>query len=232
MKLISIIILVLIVAVGWFVVVPMVAPGVTEKTVVRDAQVTLGDTCALMNQSELALTMYEGALSANATDPVLLKKKGAMLIKCGRANEAETIYQQVLSQNANDTVALIKTGDSMVKQGKLTEAITYYDAALAISPRDASTLMKKGDAYLVMSVAETQNLKVGSITDSGTSAGTQAPSSAQQMETMQSYQNAMTAYQKAMEIDPKLSLMISTRVMGATQTQVSSYQDILNNINK
>jgi len=230
MKLITIIVLVLVVVVGWFVVVPLVAPGVTEKSVVRDTQVVMGDTLDMCNQSELALMMYDNALSANTSDTVILKKKGAMLIKCGRANEAATIYQQVLSQNPGDTTALIKTGDSLVRQGNLTEAIAYYDAALAINPRDANTLLKKGDAYLVMSVAETNNFKVGKITDTGVT-GSQAQSSAQQIETQQSYQNAMTAYQKAMEIDPKLSLIISTRVMSATQSQVSSYQDILNNMN-
>lgn len=227
MRLISIIALVLVIVVGWFVIVPMVAPDVTEKTVVRDAQVFLGDTCATANQSELALTLYEGALSANATDPVILKKKGAMLIKCGRATEAETVYQQILSQDPNDVTALVKTGDSLASKGSLTEAIRYYDAALAINPEDASTLVKKGDAHLMMSMAETQKLTTAakSLNDPT------GPSPAVQMQNMNSYQEAMNSYQKAMQIDPKLSVIVSARVMTATQSQVSAYQDILNNLN-
>jgi len=227
MKLISIIALVLVIVVGWFVVVPMVAPGVTEKTVVRDAQVFLGDTCAASNQSELALSMYEGALTMNATDPVILKKKGSMLLKCGRASEAETVYQQILSRDPNDVTALVKTGDSLASKGSLTEAIRYYDAALAINPEDASTLVKKGDAYLMMSMAETQKLSAAAkgLTDQAGSAPVV------QMQNANSYQEAMSSYQKAMQIDPKLSVVVSARVMTATQSQVSGYQDILNNMN-
>ena len=227
MKLITIIILVLVIVVGWFVAVPMIAPDVTEKIVVRDAQVFLGDTCATANQSELALSLYEGALSMNATDPVILKKKGAMLIKCGRPTEAETVYQQILSQDPHDITALVKTGDSLASKGSLTEAVRYYDAALAINPEDASTLVRKGDAYLMMSMAETQKLPA---TARGLSDQT-APASAAQMQNMNSYQEAMNSYQKAMQIDPKLSVIVSARVMTATQSQVSGYQDILNNLN-
>jgi tetratricopeptide (TPR) repeat protein len=227
MKLITIIILVLVIVVGWFVVVPMVAPGVTEKTVVRDAQVFLGDTCATANQSEFALTFYEGALSMNATDPVIMKKKGAMLIKCGRAQEAETVYQQILSQDPNDIKALVKTGDTLASKGSLNEAIRYYDAALVINPQDAHTLVKKGDAYLMMSMAETQKLSAAAKDLTNQT----APAPTTQMQNIDSYQEAMNSYQKAMQIDPKLSVIVSARVMTATQSQVSTYQDILNNLN-
>ncbi len=232
MKVIWIIVLVLAVVAGWFIVVPVVAPGVTEKTVVRDAQVTVGDTCAIMNQSDLALMMYENALSANTSDTTILKKKGALLIRCGRVSEAETVYQQVLSQTPNDTTALIKTGDSLARQGNLTGAIAYYNAALALNPSDATTLLKKGDAYLVMSMAETQrlqNIARNLSKQPGTSASPPA-TSAQSLDQMDSYQQAMASYQKAMEIDPKLSVIVSTRVLSASQNQVSSYQDILNNM--
>lgn len=227
MRLITIIIVVLVIVVGWFVAVPMFAPDVTEKTVVRDAQVFLGDTCATANQSELALTLYDGALTMNATDPAILKKKGSMLIKCGRATEAETVYQQILSQDPNDVTALVKTGDNLASKGSLTEAIRYYDAALAINPQDASTLVKKGDAYLMMSMAENQKLTTAakSLNDPT------GPAPAVQMQNMNSYQEAMNSYQKAMQIDPKLSVIVSARVMTATQSQVSTYQDILNNLN-
>ena len=158
MKLKWIILLVAVAIVGVFVVLPIVAPTVTEKTVVRDAQVALGDTCALMNQSEMALSMYDNALSVNATDPVILKKKGEMLIKTGRVSEAETVYQQVLSQNKNDTTALMRTGDSLVRQGNLKEALSWYDAALAVNPVDSKIWMRKGDTYLIMSVEENEKL--------------------------------------------------------------------------
>lgn len=225
-----IVLLLVAVVAGWFVVLPAVAPDVTEKTVIRDAQVTLGDTCAIMNQSELALMMYDNALSTNTSDTVILKKKGEMLIKCGKIQEAGMVYQQVLSQNGNDTTALVRTGDSLSRQGNLTGALYYYDAALAVSPGDSKIWMRKGDTYLIMSIEETQRLQTTAKNLSKQpGAPDYQPASAGQLESMQSYQEAMASYQKAMEIDPQLSVIVSMRVLGAAQNQVTSYQDLLNN---
>jgi len=33
-----------------------------------------------------------------------------------------------------------------------------------------------------------------------------------------------------MEIDPKLSVVVSTRILGATQNQVNSYQSLMNDV--
>jgi len=230
MKVIWIIVLLLIVVAGWFVVVPAVAPGVTEKTVMRDAQVTLGDTMAVMNQSELALMMYDNALSINASDTIILKKKGEMLLKTGQSQEAAKIYEQVLSQNNNDPAALMRMGDSQVKAGNLDKALSYYDAALVINPDDSKLLLKKGDTYLLMSAAEIQKLQAAAqaLAKQPGTAGYQQ-SSTISLESQQSYQNAMTSYQKAIQIDPKLSVIVSARVMTATQNQVASYQNLLNN---
>jgi len=230
MKVIWIIVLVLAVVAGWFVVLPAVAPDINEETVVRAAQVTAGDTLTSLNQSELALMMYDNAASTNATDTVILKKKGEMLIKCGRVSEAETVYQQVLSLNGNDPAALVRMGDSLCVKGNLTKAISYYDAALAVTPGDAKIWLKKGDAYLFMSHEETKQLQAAAKSLS-TQPGSPdyQPASGMQIESMQSYQNAMTSYRKAMEIDPKLSMIVSARVLAATQNQVTSYQDLLNN---
>ncbi|MDD1687491.1 tetratricopeptide repeat protein [Methanoregula sp.] len=230
MKLKWIILLVVVAIVGIFVVLPAVAPAVTEKTVVRDAQVSLGDTFAIMNQSELAISMYDNALSVNATDAVILKKKGEMLIKTGRVNEAETVYRQVLSQDGSDTTALMRAGDSLVRQGSLNEALSYYDAALAVNPMDSKIWMRKGDTYLIMSVEENKKLQAAAKALSvPLSSPNYQPSSAIQYESMQSYKEAMASYQKAMEIDPKLSVMISARILTATQNQVAGYQDLLKN---
>jgi len=231
MKVLWIIVLILIVVAGWFVAVPIVAPGVTEKTVIRDAQVAIGDTMAMVNQSELAVTMYDHALSLNGSDTAILKRKGEMLLKTGKSQEATEIYNQVLSQNGNDTAALMRMGDSQVRAGNLNEALSYYDAGLSLDPDDTKILMKKGDTYLLMSSLETQKLQAAAkaLAQQPGTAGYQPASSVGQVESMQSYQNAMTAYQKAMAIDPKLSVIVSARVLSATQNQVASYQSLLNN---
>jgi len=58
--------------------------------------------------------------------------------------------------------------------------------------------------------------------------GYQRPSTIS-LESQQSYQNAMTSYQKAMQIDPSFYVIVSARILTATQNQVASYQSLLNN---
>jgi len=230
MKVMTIIVILLVLVAGWFVVLPVVAPTVTEKTIERDASVSMGDSFAIMNQSELALTMYDHALIMNASDTAILKKKAEMLLKTGQITQAETIYQQVLTQDRNDTAALMRAGDGQVRLGDLNGALTYYNEALAVNPADSKILLKKGDTYLLMSAQETQKLQVAAqaMAKQPGTAGYE-PVSAVSVESQQSYQNAMASYQKAMEIDPKLSVVISAKVLMATQNQVASYQSLLNN---
>jgi tetratricopeptide (TPR) repeat protein len=74
--------------------------------------------------------------NVNASDTVILKKKGKMLLTTGQSQEAMKIYDQVLFWNNNDPAALMRKGDSQVRAGNLDKALSYYDAALAIDPND------------------------------------------------------------------------------------------------
>src|SRR5208337_4002740 len=96
---------------GIAVVLPLLAPGVTPAGIVQDGQATAGDGFMLVNQSGIALTLYDDALAANPSDPVLLKKKAEALIHSGQKGEAEQIYQQLLSQYPNDPAVLVRIGD-------------------------------------------------------------------------------------------------------------------------
>ncbi|MFA4860237.1 tetratricopeptide repeat protein [Methanoregula sp.] len=228
MRLYWIVLLFVLLAVGVFVVLPAFAPQVTSQEIIRSSEVTVGDTLCLVNQSELALPFYEYALQVNSTDPVVLKKKGEALIKCGKIGDANVVYTQILSQNKDDTDALVRQGDILVKSGDLNGGVQYYDAALAVNPRNAPVWLKKGDALLVMSMLETEKLKASAKTLAlQPGSANYKASSNDQLVTMDSYKKAVESYQKAQELDPKLALIVSTRLLSATQNQIQSYQDIL-----
>nr|WP_321351234.1 tetratricopeptide repeat protein [uncultured Methanoregula sp.] len=211
-----------------FVILPTYAPTITVKSVMRDGKAAAGDALVLMNQSELAVTVYDNALAENASDSVLLKKKGEALTKCGRVQDAEKVYRQVLTQDARDTTAMVRMGDTLCRQGDLTGALSYYDAALAVKPNDAVTLLRKGDTLMAMTAQDQQKLKsiAQGFSKQPGSPGYQ-PVSAESLQSMDSYKKAVESYQKAMEIDPKLSVVVSARLLQATQNQVSSYQGLM-----
>jgi tetratricopeptide (TPR) repeat protein len=215
-------------AVGVFVILPAVAPTVTANEMIKTSYVTAGDTFFLMNQSEIALPFYDNALQMNTTDPVILKKKGEVLIKIGRISDANQVYSQVLTQNGNDTVALVRFGDVLMQQGDYKGALPYYQTALKNNPGNAVVWVKQGDAQLLMSVEDSQKIRAMAKNLSQQPGTTSA--SNDQLVTMESYQDAMKSYQKAIELDPKLSVTVSTRVLGATQNQVNSYSDFFKDV--
>ena len=226
-------VLLLTVLVGLLLVVPIpgFAPLPAAQSLVRQGEIATGDTLSSMNQSDLSLALYDNALASNETDPVLLKKKGEALIQCGREREAEQVYRKVLASDSNDTVALEYLGDSLAGQGNLTGGLVYYDRALALRPDNAGLWMREGDAYLLMSVNEDQELHAAARNLSvqpGTPGYQPVPS--QELRGMSSYRKSVECYQKAIEHDPKLSVLVSTRLLAATQSQVSDYQDLLNDI--
>lgn len=231
MKLKWIVLVAVIAVVFLMVVMPRIAPTVTTQSLLRDGQVATGDTLVMMNQSDLALTFYNNVLAGNASDAVVLKKKGEALIKCGRVSEASQMYQRVLSTNCNDTQAMTRMGDTRVGQGDLAGGLTYYNSVLAQEPTNTKVLMKKGDVYLLMSMQETQQLH-STAKNLGKQPGSPGyqEADASQLQSTSSYQKAMEAYQKAMEIDPKLSIAVSTKTLAATQAQVANYQTLLNDL--
>ena len=231
MKVRTVLLLVLLAMILLVVPLPGFAPIPAARSLVRQGEIATGDTFFSMNQSDLSLMFYNDALATNSSDSLLLEKKGKALIRSGRDREAEQVYGQVLTTDSNDTMALEYMGDSLAGQGNLTGGIAYYDRALAFSPDNAGLWMREGDVYLLMSVNEDQELHAAArnLSKQPGTPGYQMGSS-QEIRGMTSYRKSVESYQKAIELDPRLSVIVSTRLLAATESQVSDYQDLLNDI--
>ena len=204
-----ILLMALVIIAGIVVVLPLLAPGITPSGIVQDGQATAGDAFMLVNQSGIALTLYDDALAANPGDPVLLKKKAEALIGSGQTGEAEQIYQQLLSQYPNDPAVLVRMGDFSYWNGDYTGAISYYDTALSIQPKNAQILLRDGDACLMLAVTQYQEQH------------------AVFLDSLDSYRKALDEYAQAEKLDPRLSAVVSARTLAADQYEASGDEQSL-----
>jgi len=198
------------VIVGAVVILPMAAPGVTPAGIVQDGQATAGDAFMLVNQSGIALTLYNDALAANPGDPVLLKKKAEALIGSGQRGEAGQIYRQLFTLYPNDPQILVRMGDFSYWNGDYPGAIAYYDSALAVQPKNAQILLRDGDANLVLAATQYQQQH------------------AVFLDSLDSYRTALDEYAQAEKLDPRLAAVVSARTLAADQYEAGgNYQGLV-----
>jgi isochorismate synthase EntC len=53
------------------------------------------------------------------------------------------------------------------------------------------------------------------------------PVPAEQLQSTESYRQVIDSYQKAMQLDPTLSIVVSARMLAATQNQMLNYEQLL-----
>jgi tetratricopeptide (TPR) repeat protein len=219
-----------------FLIVPAITSSGRLNEMTRTADVSLGDMMALLNQPAFAVQLYDFALRISPNDTSILMKKGELLDKSGNTTEAEKLYDTILNLNQNETSALLSKGDLLLQEGEYRNAIGYYNRVLDVNPNDANTLVRKGDALLFLSIEDQQRLRSIARTfsqPSGSPGYSSAPdqtASYEALKSVESYKNAVECYQKAIQIDPKLSVFITGRIMGATQNQLNNYEQILKDI--
>ena len=200
----------LVVIAGAVIVLPLAAPGVTPAGIVRDGQATAGDAFMMVNQSGIALTLYNDALAANPGDPVLLKKKAEALIWSGQTADAQQIYRQLLSLYPDDPQVLVRMGDFDYRNGDYTGAIAYYDSALAVQPKNAQVLLRDGDACLMLAATQYQQQH------------------AVFLDSLDSYRKALDEYAQAEKLDPRLAVVVSARTLAADQYEADGdYQGLV-----
>jgi tetratricopeptide (TPR) repeat protein len=195
--------------VGVVVVLPLLFPGLTPGGIVQAGETTAGDAFMKVNQSGIALTLYNDALATNPGDPILLKKKAEALIHSGQMGEAGQIYQQLLLANPNDPDVLVRMGDFQYMNGDYPGAIAYYDTALSIQPKNAQILLRDGDACLLLAATQYQEQH------------------AVFLDSLDSYRKALDEYAQAEKIDPRLSGGVSMRMLMANQYEAGgNYQSL------
>lgn len=195
---------------GIVVVLPLLFPGVTPAGILQAGEATAGDAFMQVNQSGIALTLYDNALAANPGDPGLLKKKAEALIHSGQTGVAEQIYQQLFSAYPNDPAVLVRMGDFQYMNGDYPGAIAYYDTALSIQPKNAQILLRDGDACLLLAATQAREQH------------------AVFLDSQDSYRKALDEYAQAQKLDPRLSVAVSTRTLAANQYEAGgNYQSFI-----
>ena len=209
-----------------FILAAAVAPHVAAKSVSVAAGV-LADT----KYPAYAVPLYESAILLSPNDTAIRMEKVKVLHYMGRDTEARSDLTYAIATDPNDTAPLVMTGNLLYDNGEYRASINYFEKALELKPKEAQIWMRKGDAQLMIAVSEMKKMReqYKTLTTGSYNAApaTAAPANIDAFESMQSYRDAMTAYNEAIKLDPLMSVEISAHVLASTQTMVEMYNGIL-----
>jgi len=209
-----------------FILAAAAVPHVAAKSVSAAAGV-VADT----KYPAYAVPLYESAILLSPNDTAIRMEKVRVLHYMGRDTEARSDLSYAIATDPNDTAPLMMTGNLLYDNGEYQASINYFEKALELKPKEAAIWMRKGDAQLMIAVVEMQKMReqYRTITSGSYNAAsaTDAPVNVDAFQSMQSYRDAMTAYNEAIKLDPLMSVEISAHVLASTQTMVEMYNGIL-----
>src|SRR5208282_6014310 len=114
-----------------------------------------------LNQDAPALRLLNLLLKREPANPMYLRKKGQLLLKAGRRDEALNVLQQAVQGAQRDPHAHFEVAEALRAQGAYPDAIAYYRRGLAIDPKNrhgrlalAETLLLSGDYPEVVSIID------------------------------------------------------------------------------
>jgi tetratricopeptide (TPR) repeat protein len=181
-----------------------------------------------------AVPLYESAIVLSPNDTGIRMSKVKALYSSGRVSEARSDLDYAIATNPNDTAPLVMTGNLLYENGEYEASVSYFEKALALNRKDAQIWVRKGDAQLAISVAQMQTMRerYRTITSASYTDGSSPspPTNMDSFESMQSYRDAMTAYNEAIKLDPLVSVEISAHVLASTQSMVEMTSGILNDM--
>ncbi|MFA4861560.1 RDD family protein [Methanoregula sp.] len=206
------------------------AKTVTPQFFAAQGLSSAADTISGSKYPQYSLDVYDTAIELQPEDTAIQIKKLYVLDRLGRVDEAQVYLEEMIVLHPNETTPVIFKGDLALQQGKFSEALTCYESALAAEPKNARIWIKKGDAHLLIAVTGMQEMRdmYRNLTAHTGKPGTiprAAPVDA--FQTTQPYQDAVKAYNKAIELDPMTSVAISGRILSSTGNLVNTYQGIL-----
>lgn len=95
-----------------------------------------------------AAAAYTRLIDARHTDPDLILKRSAMLIKAGDREAAKRDMQRYLSIDPDNTGALGLMGKTYAEEGAIYEALPYLNANIENHPGEAEAFRLRGDAWM------------------------------------------------------------------------------------
>ncbi|HYA58524.1 MAG TPA: tetratricopeptide repeat protein [Thermoplasmata archaeon] len=89
-----------------------------------------------LNQDARALQLVDLLLAREPGNPLFLRKKGQLLLKTGRREEALRTLQYAVDQAQGDPHAYFEVAEALRAQGAYADSITYYRRGLEIDPKN------------------------------------------------------------------------------------------------
>ena len=89
-----------------------------------------------LNQEARALQLVDLLLARESGNPMYLRKKGQLLLKAGRREEALRILQRAVDGAQGDPHAYFEVAEALRVQGAYADAITYYRRGLDVEPKN------------------------------------------------------------------------------------------------
>ncbi|MHB8165077.1 MAG: RDD family protein [Methanoregula sp.] len=213
----------------------MPSKNISTHSIAAYGLASAADTLAESKYPEYSLEMYDTAYALQPDNTEIQMKRLYVLGSIGRVDEARTYLEQMVVMYPNETTPMIYKGDLLVQEGKYQEAVTCYEKALSADPKNAKIWVKKGDAYLVMAITdmtEIRGMYKNLTARSGKPGSVEGSVPFDAFQSSQPYQQAVKAYNKAIELDPMTSVAISGRILSSTQNLVGTYEGILNDMNR
>jgi|GEM_PF-1655548 len=184
-----------------------------------------------LHEYEEAAVLYSHAASIDPTSPDYLTGLGRCYLMAGDPSAAEAAFTKALSLSPGEPAALHSRAVTLLAEGRYTEAIADLDALVAAYPESARARMYRGDAYMHITQSyETEMRDVHSAPGSGFSAGMAGRTTKLTGEASNAYMKAMEDYQKAMELDPRLTPVITMKVMAQYRSQAETYSMIIGSL--
>jgi tetratricopeptide (TPR) repeat protein len=193
----------------------LIPPGSADTpSDIAGAHLLKGDNLMLQKMFHEALVEYEAAVASDPYNSIAWNKLGTAHMRTGRYADAVRAFEKAIELDPYYSPAWTNMGDSLAMLGKHQEAIKAYDRALGINQRDIYALLQKG-----ISLQETGNSveameiyhEVIRLADSDMRKHPNYASfnaelwtnKADALSRLGRYDEAVAAYEKALEINPK-----------------------------
>jgi tetratricopeptide (TPR) repeat protein len=193
------------------------------------AHLQKGDDFMVQKMYHEALDAYNAAVTVDPYNSIAWNKLGKAHMRTGRYEDAVLAFEHAIAIDPYYSEAWTNMGDSLAMLGKYQEAIGAYDRALGINQRDIYALLRKGmslqetgDSAGAMEIyQEVIQLADGELRKHPNYAGFDAElwtNKGDALSRLGRYEEAVTAYNTALEINPKFERAEQgrTKAMDAT----------------